>query len=676
MSDQFILGGQTELRTLMQERGQQTSIAVQAHNTKLQREIRAAAEHILRDRSRLDPRWRDPLSPAPERRAAVVAALTAAITEARRGEAAPATAVLAQVPATDESTLLKLYDNTVGWSTIQTYFDLPDTTEIKFVGEKVQIFTAGQPPVTIPNPLTPAETEQRARILAQDANQPVNALEPQRSLALGYGTRVTMVLHPRALKPFLTFRRGRTEPWKLDDLIPRGTLNSEMARLLRFLLRARLSMITVGATGSGKTALLETLLNELNGHIITIEDGAQEITLQTDKLWTPQVVDIVGNQHALNEALLGVLRQTPDVVAVGECRGSEAGAILSLATSDHQMLFTIHAEDARGALRRFASRATMRGADYEGRFEDALLDTVHSLSVIIVQQYWGQIGRRIITEIALAAGVERDNISSLQPMVIPLAQARVEAQTGTITWDVYAQPNAQEAQLEFNNGQSLPQSIEQKIQTGIYRAWSTGHTGQTSYTRVDKAIERATSALAAERIDQALAEVRMAWKIRADEERLLPLIRRILERDPQLAQSFQQQATQQHATMQQLIKSCNWIALEQLYRACAADPVQMAFTPPDGWQRIRDLFTTGQEQWQQFDRLLERLDLRIESGAARETLDELDTIASTYLDALRQQQRLEARVQLLSALQRSGQVDADIVASAQTQLHVWHNQQS
>ena len=667
MNHLFTQGGRTELRDMLQEQGpskQQHSAA----QLRQQREIYAAAEHILRDSERLDPRWRDPLSPAAERRHAVMVTLTQAITEARRGEAPAAWAALAFVQATDEKTLLELYDSTVGWSTIQTYFDLPDTTEIKFVGAQVQIFSAGQPPVTIDNPLSSTETEQRARILAQDANQPIHAAEPQRSLALGYGTRVTMVLHPRALRPFLTFRRGRTEPWTLDTLIQRGTLNQAIADLLRFLLRSRLSVITVGATGSGKTALLETLLNELAGHIISIEDGAQELLLKPAQLWTPQVVDVVGDHQALTDALIGVLRQTPDAVAVGECRGTEAGAILSLATSDHQMFFTIHAEDSRGALRRFASRATMRGADYEGRFEDALTDTVHSLPIVAVQQYWGQVGRRLVTELAVAVGVERDAIGVLQPVVKPLAEAYVNAATGAIDWHVYAQPNAAGDGIEFKDGFELPATLQRKIQMGVHRAWSAGHTGQTSFARFEAALQRAQTSFQAQRYTQALAEIRNAWTIRHDSERVLPLLQHIYDHQPHLCIPAHENYEQLRAALQTALQQRSWQQVDMLYTQCQHDPLWLLYAPGMPWKTVQSQIIEGIEQWRLFDALIHTIDSRIAAHAARETLDELDQLPVHALDTPRLHQRLQARVTLLQHLVQQQQVAPETLTSAQSQL--------
>lgn len=632
--------------------------------------ILAAAEKVLRDPQRLDPQWRDPISPATERNAAVVQALTQAVVEARRGTA-PDIAALAQVGATDEATLLALYDHVVGWGSLQTYFDMPDVTEIKIIGRYALIMAAGSKPVTVLSPLTVQEADTRARLLAADANQPVNNAEPTRSLALGHGTRLSMVLAPRALEPLLVFRRGRTSAWRLENLVLSGTLNQEVADLIRFLLHLRLSVITVGATGSGKTATLETLLDAVDGHIISIEDGAQEINLRPEKLWTRQVVDVAAKREDLTDALVAVLRQTPDAVAVGECRGREAGSILSLAMTDHQVFFTIHAENAEGALRRFATLATIGGSDYAGRFDDALVDAVSSLSLIVVVQYWGHIGRRVITEVALAATVRRDDIGTLQPVVLPLATIRVDRATSTVGWDVLAQPTESGDGLVFTNGTTMPDGLRRKLEQNAQRAWSDGDSGQTPFARVLESVGRAYALLDSGNPERALAETQRAWSIRQDNARILPLVHRALSLLPLQAELWSAEAHRLHDHAYTAIQSANWDTLRDVHQRAVGNPLLMAYPPPQSWEAWLTRATTGMGYWTAFDTTCARIGMRIQTGAARESLTELDAVPAIWLDRGRQGIRLEARLTLLEALFASGQADADSVASAQRQVALW-----
>lgn len=108
-------------------------------------------------------------------------------------------------------------------------------------------------------------------------------------------------------------------------------------------------VLITGPTGSGKsTTLYSTLhkLNKIDRNIITIED--------------PVEVEIAGiNQVQVNKAagltfaggLRSVLRQDPDVIAIGEIRDRETADIaLKAAVTGHLVLSTLHTNSAAGAV--------------------------------------------------------------------------------------------------------------------------------------------------------------------------------------------------------------------------------------------------------------------------------------------------------------------------------------
>jgi ABC-type multidrug transport system fused ATPase/permease subunit len=74
----------------------------------------------------------------------------------------------------------------------------------------------------------------------------------------------TFYIPPLAIKgPTITIRKFAAEPYTLEDLISFGTLNHDMAVLLRACVRGKINIIVSGGTGSGKT----TFLNVLSGFI-------------------------------------------------------------------------------------------------------------------------------------------------------------------------------------------------------------------------------------------------------------------------------------------------------------------------------------------------------------------------------------------------------------------------
>ena len=110
-------------------------------------------------------------------------------------------------------------------------------------------------------------------------------------------------------------------------------------------------ILTTGPTGSGKTTTLYTLLTKLNDgttKIITLEDP---IEYKLEGISQTQIDPAVGYTFA--SGLKSILRQDPDIVMVGEIRDNETAEIaIQAALTGHQVLSTIHTNDAAGAIPR------------------------------------------------------------------------------------------------------------------------------------------------------------------------------------------------------------------------------------------------------------------------------------------------------------------------------------
>src|SRR6478752_4122127 len=110
-------------------------------------------------------------------------------------------------------------------------------------------------------------------------------------------------------------------------------------------------ILVTGPTGSGKTTTLYSVLQELNNpqyNIVTVEDpieyelsGINQVSVRND----------IGLDFA--SALRSILRQDPDIVMVGEIRDNETADIaVKAALTGHQVLSTLHTNDAAGAIAR------------------------------------------------------------------------------------------------------------------------------------------------------------------------------------------------------------------------------------------------------------------------------------------------------------------------------------
>ena len=110
-------------------------------------------------------------------------------------------------------------------------------------------------------------------------------------------------------------------------------------------------ILVTGPTGSGKTTTLYSVLSELNSpeyNIVTVEDP---IEYQLAGINQVAVKAEIGLSFA--DALRSLLRQDPDIVMIGEIRDNETADIaVKAALTGHQVLSTLHTNDAAGAISR------------------------------------------------------------------------------------------------------------------------------------------------------------------------------------------------------------------------------------------------------------------------------------------------------------------------------------
>ena len=110
-------------------------------------------------------------------------------------------------------------------------------------------------------------------------------------------------------------------------------------------------MLVTGPTGSGKTTTLYSALNELNNpdyNIVTVEDPVE---FQIPGINQVPVKKEIGLTFAA--ALRSILRQDPDILMIGEIRDEETAEIaVEAALTGHQVLSTMHCNDAPGAISR------------------------------------------------------------------------------------------------------------------------------------------------------------------------------------------------------------------------------------------------------------------------------------------------------------------------------------
>ena len=124
------------------------------------------------------------------------------------------------------------------------------------------------------------------------------------------------------------------------------------------IMRKRGLLLVVGATGSGKSTTLASMIDYRNenhpGHIVTIEDPIEFVYTHKKSVVDQREVGI--DTHSFDNALKNAMRQAPNVILIGEVRDMEGmKQALAYAETGHLCLATLHANNANQALERIIS---------------------------------------------------------------------------------------------------------------------------------------------------------------------------------------------------------------------------------------------------------------------------------------------------------------------------------
>jgi len=146
----------------------------------------------------------------------------------------------------------------------------------------------------------------------------------------------------------MALRPVRADPPTLDVL----NLPDELAELTA--LRSGLVLMT-GTAGSGKSTTLVALIEHINRtaakHVITLEDPIEYEYKHRRSLVHQRQLGV--HVSSFSEGLRAALRESPDVILVGEMRDhATMAAALTAAETGHLVLSTLHAADAAMALDR------------------------------------------------------------------------------------------------------------------------------------------------------------------------------------------------------------------------------------------------------------------------------------------------------------------------------------
>lgn len=202
--------------------------------------------------------------------------------------------------------------------------------------------------------MTEDEIDKLTTRLRAVSGRPMDASSPVLHTELEeFGVRVCGIRPPSTYRGTgFAFRRRKSEPWTLAEMINVGMLDSKTAGLLSYLIDGQNSLLITGPRSSGKTSLLTSLLLEIpqNMRIIIIEDtpeipidALRDLGFKIEHMKTEAFSK--GFELSTEDALRTSLRLGESVLVIGEVRGKEARALfeaMRVGASGNVVIGTIH----------------------------------------------------------------------------------------------------------------------------------------------------------------------------------------------------------------------------------------------------------------------------------------------------------------------------------------------
>jgi len=192
-------------------------------------------------------------------------------------------------------------------------------------------------------------------------------------------------------------------------------------------------ILLVGATGSGKSTTLASMIDYRNsnvsGHILTIEDPIEYLHRHKKSVVNQREVGLDTKSYHL--ALKNAMREAPDVIMIGEIRDTETmEAAIAFSETGHLCLATLHSNNADQTLERILNFFP------ESAHRNILMNLALNLRAVISQRLViGKDGRRLpAVEVLLNTPLIRDMIRRGQIHEIKEAMDR-SLQEGMQTFD-------------------------------------------------------------------------------------------------------------------------------------------------------------------------------------------------------------------------------------------------
>lgn len=191
------------------------------------------------------------------------------------------------------------------------------------------------------------------------------------------GSRFAGQLPPVVPAPTFAIRKKAVAIFTLDQYVDSGAMTVRQRDVLIQAIRAHRNILVIGGTGSGKTTLVNAIINQMvvndpTERVFIIEDTGEIQCSAENHVQYHTSIDV-----SMTMLLKTTLRMRPDRILVGEVRGEEALDLLDAWNTGHPGgAATLHANSAQEGLTRLKSLVS-RNKSAPSEIEPLIGEAVH-----------------------------------------------------------------------------------------------------------------------------------------------------------------------------------------------------------------------------------------------------------------------------------------------------------
>ncbi|NDJ53555.1 MAG: CpaF family protein [Chloroflexi bacterium] len=252
------------------------------------------------------------------------------------------------------------------------------------------------------------------QFIAESFGRHLDESHPILDVRFDDGSRMHIVMPPISPNgPSFVIRKVMHQRKTLDELVELNALTPTMATFLAAAARGPVSMVVAGGSGSGKTTMLEAII--------------QHIPLRERLLLIDSTFDVQVDHHNVTrlearppntdgqggisptDLVISALKMRPDRIILNEIRGGEALHFLQALNTGHDgSMFCIHAANPQDVMARFETLCIMENPAIPVRSIRQQMGTAFAL---IVMMRMGFDGVRRVTRISEVTGTQGDIIT-------------------------------------------------------------------------------------------------------------------------------------------------------------------------------------------------------------------------------------------------------------------------